>query len=975
MAERMNGKAPYSRRTHGSERRGVKPTPDLNMAYRMRQSRQDIERLQAIFLQHNERNEDPSEELGLGNRELPAFKHKLELVANIEASKAVVVGGETGSGKSTQLPQYLYEAGYDMTIMLVPRRVIADGLGDRIREELSSQIEGFNAEETVGIIHGERTERHENNKIMVMTPNTFIKMEKDLREVYGHKKLAVVADEIHEANLFTEIAVGVAALSVRDQENWRLIAASATHNAETLQKPFQKLNGGFVPSVEIQGRPFNVELIEEPELNPMQAYARDGEAHQKSMIFTSGKKEIEYIIDETCRELEKNEKGASSKVIFRKLHGELTEAELSHINDPIPEGFRLIIVSSPAGMSGITIPGVTYVATDGTINRSELDDDNAAGLKRRHLSKAGVIQQIGRAGRDVPGGIGVLCAPVLTKRKESTEEKGIKKIFNPRKKKQETEAQKAMPYIPFSEREEHEPPEIYSTNLSRIVLSVAALGYNFSELNEYIPHPVQQLDIINAEEALARLGALDDDGEVTELGRGMDKFPVTPELSRGLVEASGPNRSLQHMARAAFIAAAVDVGGLQDHRAPEEVVKVRKQIIRRTTTDDFIAQLDLMTKLYERTTEEWSGHAFVERHGLHPKRVERVRKTTRKILGVMGIKPQNIIVTAPLPDEEQLLRDDFSAGFIDYVYEDVGNAPRSKKVQYRNIHGDTDSTVRTISDRSVATVPRNQLVAGIPRWYEKGARKDGTPIKHDIIDHVLMVDPNIIGQHAIKNGLVQGVWKDSRMVGDRAVDYEQGTFGSLLVGSPIKQGITETLSPESQEVLVKYVLTHKGRVQRALRGLADELEGYRHRAPADMLAELRRHDAPDDITQEAVTQMIRSAVKKTTTAHGVEDRLAAQLYSSNITLAKYYDIENIQKLNDISPLGITLDGEELPLRYENGQPYVTNLTKRQVARTKGPVFLKDGREVLYQRRVQGGGTERISFGASITRGETGVISE
>ena len=594
MVERMNGRGPYMRRTHGSERRGVTPVPDLHFAAQRRQSRADKELIIAKMLQR-ERNTNTPEKFSLGNHELPAFQHKSELLANIDAYKAVIVGGETGSGKSTQLPQYLYEAGYDMTIMLVPRRIIADGLGERIREELTSQIADIDAEEVVGIIHGERVERHENNKILVMTPNTFIKMEKDLRTIYGDKKLAIVADEVHEANLFTEIAVGVAAMSVRDQDGWRLVAASATHNAETLQGPFQRLNDGFVPTVEIQGRPFSVELREESELTPMQAYARDAHEHKKAMIFTSGKKEIQHIIDETRRELDLIEKGLSDTVIFRILHGELTEAELSHVDDPIPEGHRLVVVSSPAGMSGITIPGVTYVATDGTINRSELDEDRASGLRRCYLSKAGITQQIGRAGRDVPGGVGVLCEPVMIRQKNqrvSQQSQSDKEMTG------------GMPYVPFTERTEHEPAEIYSTNLSRIVLSVATLGYSFAELNEYIPHRVKQESIINAEEVLARLGALDDDALITELGKGMDKFPVTPELARGLYEANGLGRSLQHMARAAFIAAAVDVGGLQDYTADETVARVRKQIIRHTTDDDFIAQLDLMTKLYERTDDE-----------------------------------------------------------------------------------------------------------------------------------------------------------------------------------------------------------------------------------------------------------------------------------------------------------------------------------------------------------------------------------
>lgn len=968
MAERMNGTGAgtvsYRRPEQGTDLRGYLPTPaphktgDFAFQEQSRQSKAEI--LEKIRKRQREKAELLNEELGIGNRSLPAFAIKSEFVATVETHKAIIAGGETGSGKSTQFPQYLYEAGYDLTIVLVPRRVIADGLGERIREEMSGQIEGFNAEETIGIIHGERVERHENNRIMVMTPNTYIKMAKDLREQFGDKKVAIIADEIHEANLFTEIAVGVAGESVEAHEDWRLIAASATHNSKTLQAPFEKLNGGEVPTIEIQGRPFEVERREEPEMSPMQAYATHGVDHEKSMIFTCGKKEIEHAINETRRQLEAYEKGSSEKVIFRVLHGELTETELSHINDPIPEGYRLVIVSSPAGMSGITIPGVTLVLTDGTINRAELDDDNAEGLRRHYLSKAGITQQIGRAGRNVPGGVGILCAPI------STEKPGHKN--KPIAEESGEEASIDMVFKSFDEREEHEPPEIYSTQLSRVVLSVAALDQSFDDLNERIPHPVQKLSIGTAKDVLAHLGALDDDDRITAIGRLMDKFPVTPELARGLVETMRHKRSLLHMARAAFIASAVDVGGLQDHHADEDAVRLRKQLIRDTTSDDYIAQLDLMMKLFERTSEEDSGYEFVERHGLHPKKVERVRKSARKIMSVMNMRLEHLVITQPQFDEEQQLRNDFTAGVIDNTFEDTGNSTRAKKAIYQNIHKDKINedkppTPRTISDRSVSTIPRGQLVAGIPRWYEK-TYQGGRRIKHDIIDLVLPVDPAVVGAYAKENGIIQHVQTESRMEGDQAVDYWQGTFGTIAVGGLEKRITLARLSQRAQNMLVKYSLENKGETQAELRKLADTLEGYRQRTPANVLEALRNPGTPGDITQETITKFMRNAAKNTTTARELDAELRKVVYGANLTLEKYYHPESIQLLNEMSPDQLTIGDETLTVRYDNGQPYVTNLTQEQLQAIHEPIYLKDGREVLRQRQAAGGGKERVSFGES-----------
>jgi len=956
MAERINGKRPYAYKKYGTELRGSIPVPDYDFAVRRRQSLAEKQRLHTLIREHHERSLAPEYDGGLGNRELPAFNHKAELVATIENYKAIAVAGETGCGKSTQLPQFLYEAGYDMTIMLVPRRIISDGLGERLREEFGAQIheESIDTDNLVGIIHGERVERHSDNKVLVMTPNTFIRMEKELREVYADKKLAICVDEIHEANLHTEFAMGVAAQSVYDNDNWRLAALSATHDFETLQRPLQKLNDGFVPVVEIEGRPNTVEYLEDSQRTPMEAYAAMGADHPKTIIFTSGKEELKFAVEQARRELERHERGSSQNVIFRFLHGELTESEIAHINDPVPDGFRLVIVATPAGMSGITLPGVTLVLMDGTINRSTLEDDGekAEGLRRHFISKAGIKQEGGRAARDVGGGkgIAVLCQPILAD-KEAVIYRG-------------EERANVRHYVPISEREEFEPPEIYNTNLARSILSVAALDYDFAELNEFMPHRVRSEVTIEAEDVLARLGALDDDGKITPVGMGMDAFPVSVELARGLVEASQPGRSLQHMARAAFIAAAIDNGGIHDPKAADDVKRVRSQIIRHTSNDDFVSQLDLMTKLYERTSDSWSGYDFIERHGLHSKRVERARKTARKIFRIMNMRIENTLVTPPTPDEETQLRNDFTAGFIDYVYENTGRSSRAKAPIYQHIHRDGTQKDRTISDRSLARIDRSQLIAGHPRYYIKGERKDGTSIQHDILDQLLIVDPEVVGRHALRNGLVQGVWKDARMVGAYAVDYEQGTFGSLTVGAPIPRKPMEVVSEEAQEVLVQYALQHPGRIQKALRDLAASLEEFRQKIPAEILQNYRKPGAPDDFTQEDITNMIREIAHTTSFAPDIERRLSDYLYSNELTLTQYYGLQDIKHLKQLSPSSLLINHTHASVQYQDGQPYIANLTKRQLNAINGPIYLDDGREVLYQRLAADGTKERVSFGVT-----------
>lgn len=950
MAERTNGKGSFSRRTHGSERRGVFPVPTLNYAARQEQSQRDRARLRQILSKQKELIAEDSGRFDLGNKELPAYRHKQEIIASVNTYKAVILGGETGSGKSTQLPQYLFEEGYDMTIVLVPRRVIADGLTDRIREEMSESLGEVEAHQAVGVTHGERVERHENNKILVMTPNTFNLMEKDVRAQYGDKKVAIVADEIHEANLFTEVATGIAALAVRDHEKWRLVAASATHNAESLQSSFQELNGGYVPSIHIEGRPFDIERSEEPELNTMEVYARKGEEHEKAMIFTSGKKEIDHIIDETIKELDRLNTGSSSKVIFRKLHSELSEFELSHINDPIPEGHRMVIVSSPAGMSGITIPGVTMVITDGTINRQELDDDGTLGLLRHYLSKAEITQQMGRSGRDVGGGIGILAKPT-TVGDDQLRARG-KQVDMPQ-----------MEFKPFDERAEHAPPEIYSSNLSRVVLSVAAIDQRFSDINPYIPHKVEASAIISAEESLSRLGALDDEDKITDIGRIMNKLPISPELSRGITEIAEKVRrrdsTLQQLARAALIVSAVDAGGLQDFTDPQQ--DGWKKFIRPTTTDDFIAQLDLMASVKEYGRSGRPLPDFIDVHGLSHKRVERANKVARKILHENNANLDNIIVTPPLPDEEAELRETLSAGMIDLVHEEVGRSP-DRKMRYRNIHGDDDSTKRIISGRSVSKPEKGQLVAGIPRWFVKRKSRTGEEIRFDVVEMTLHVDAETIGKHALANHLLTGKLIDARIDGDIVVELEQPMFGSLKVGNPQKTVWREHIPEVTRNMLTKRALEAPGPAQRALREIADELSAYEQRIPANVLAEYIRPNAPSNVTKTSIEALIREQALYTRSLLEIDQRLAQYVYSKNVTINRYFDDAAREELQRRSPDTIVIGGVESRVFYENGEPYITKTSREQKAHASAPVFLADGREVKLQIVGQGGAKTRVSIG-------------
>lgn len=949
MVERRRPQFP-NQPNHGSNFRGARATPRTQLEARLLQSQHAKFKLRERFLERGrEAQERKKDQDGYGLTSLPADAHEQEIITNLEKFKASSITGPTGSGKSTRTPHITRRAGYDLTIPLVPRVLIADGLHARLVEEATAYLGAEEAAQTIGLVHGDRVEQHDDDKVRVMTPNTFVRMEEDLRRDYGDSKVAIIADEIHEANLYTEIALGVAAQAVSKQENWRLVAMSATHNADALVNSFALINKGEVaPTVSIEGRPFDLEVYERPQQFATDVYAEVGADHERTMIFTSGKNEINHIIEQLTKKLESEERGSSSKVEFRKLHADLNRTMRNHAASPTPIGKRVVIVATPVGMSGITIPGVTCVITDGTINRPKLDDELIPGLDREYLSKAEVIQEMGRAGRDVPGGVGYLVKPTAIF-EDKAREMG-KDIVD-----------EEMPYLAFDKRDEFGPAEIYHTNLASVALSIAANGYQFSEVNKYLPHQVEESDIVKAQEALHRIGAQQpaDDGNlfvVSPIGSRMDEFPVRPELTRGLIEAQNNGRSLLQMARIALIVSAVESGGLQDYST--EAGDNWRQFLRDTTTDDMMAQYDLMTAL-PFTHEDYIDEKFVSEHDLSFKHVERSLKVSRKILKKLGIHRESIVLTPPNHEEEEEIRNDLTAGLIDSVYRKVGY--RQKRQMYRNIHGDTGSTERYVSDRSIMSSHEHEYVAGFSRWFRKG--KGSSKIKHDIIELAMPVDPEVVTQYASRNNILERTIVGAKIIDGAAVEQYQAKFGSITVGAPEHGSFVEEIPASSQEALVQYVLANQGEAQKALRGVAKELERYTTRVPQEELLKRVKRDSGTFLTADKIELEIRKAAKKTRIAYEIDRALALFIYQANIGIGRYFSEEDREELLAMSPSKLDIGGTYVALQYDSPEvPYVTMPQTEEMKELlkRRDMKLPDGREIKVKTVAEDGTVEYVS---------------
>lgn len=941
MAERFSGNVPYTQRgkTHGSSRRGL-VAHEGRSALETQRAQSHLDRQKQIerFKQrHEEQLLLEPRKIDLGNKELAAYKTKQEFQESVRDNKVSIITGATGTGKSTQGVQFLIESGYDHVYALVPRKIIADNLGDRLRDELGEHF-GDDANNMVDIIHSERSERNENSVATVMTPQTFLRMENDIRAKYADKNIVVFNDEIHEQDLHTEIALASSALAVADNEGWRLVLASATMDEAFVQATYKDLNNEkTVPVVKIEGRPFPVTTSEHPEVSAMEAYLQIGEDHEKTMIFTRGEKELDHFIKETNKMLEEREKGSSQNVVFRKLIGSLTTNARRHVfTDPVPDGSRLAIVSTPAGMSGITFAGCTAVIADGTVNRKKLDQYGVEGLPAEDATQAEITQMWGRAARDVPGGVGWLVKPITA----------IDDVMLARGFEVETPE---IEFKSFAERAAYPRAQIYDSNLSRVTLEVAGLKKRLTDLDPYLMNKVELSDILQAEQNLTHLGALERGHEISDLGKLMDAFPIMPELSRGLVEASN-GRTQIHMARAALIAIAIDAGGLQDFTKKDS--REWEKFIRPTSKDDFIAQLDIMTAL--QGEDNWER--FAEEFDLQPSKVEKVTKAVGKVFKILGIRPDNIVYTPPKPEEEDLLRDDFTPGMIDLVYEK--SVKRRKVQQYLHILGNEGSTQREISDRSIAAEETHDYIAGFPRWYTSRTRQ-GEQL-HQIIDRTLIVKPEVIARYAIKiPSMLDAAPLKPRLDGGRVIEQEQLKFGSITIGEPI-QSTHDVIPEESRKLLETRVLQKPGIAQQALKEIADELDWFEKAIPKDELDKLKNPDAPELITDDSIRQIIREKTAQTRDMYVIDELLVSYIYSKNISIQRYYDQDVLDKLRARSPRVVVIGKDTVDVHYDNGQPYITKVGATQKQAPLSDFFLPDGREILVQRPVAGGGTERVS---------------
>src|SRR5580704_12702006 len=431
--------------------------------------------------------------------ELPVSQRKDDIARAIEENQVVIIAGETGSGKTTQIPKICLELGRGTAGQIghtQPRRLAARTVAERIAEELGSPLG-----ETVG---------YQVRFTDVSADDTLIKLMTDgimLTELARDRRLSrydtLIIDEAHERSLNIDFILGYLRQLLPERPDLKVIITSATIDPERFAAAFSG-----APIVEVSRRTYPVEVRyrplhdsrEEADLGQAISDAVDelsAEGPGDILVFLSGEREIRDTADLLA---------GRERLEVLPLYGRLSAAEQHRVFErrPASSYTRRVVLATNVAETSLTVPGIKYVIDPGTARISRYSyRTKVQRLPIEPISQASANQRKGRSGRTSDG----ICIRLYSEED-------------------------------FESRPEFTEPEILRTNLASVILQMAAIGLGDIPAFPLIDPPDAR-NITDGLTLLAELNAFKN-GHITGLGRKLARLPVDPRIGRMILEAE-PN--------------------------------------------------------------------------------------------------------------------------------------------------------------------------------------------------------------------------------------------------------------------------------------------------------------------------------------------------------------------------------------------------------------------------------------------------
>ncbi|XP_047128394.1 probable ATP-dependent RNA helicase DHX34 isoform X1 [Hydra vulgaris] len=438
---------------------------------------------------------------------LPIKQYEQSIVYALQQNQVVIVAGDTGCGKSTQVPQYLLLNGYSNIACTQPRRLACISLAKRVGFETLNEYKSDIAYQVRF-----ETNRTKNTKVVFLTEGLL------LRQFQSDPNLSmydvVVVDEVHERHINGDFLLGVLKCLLQHRSDLKLILMSATINIDLFASYFHD-----APVIQVPGRLYPIELQymqhfvqkselkdkhdrldPSPYLKVMQLIDKKYPSSERGdlLIFMSGMSEIAAVV-----EAAKEYAAKSKSWIILPLHSSLSVEEQDKIFDVAPDGVRKCIVSTNIAETSITIDGVRFIADSGKVKEMSYDPQvKMQRLQEFWISQASAEQRKGRAGRTGPG----VCFRLYSEED----------------------------YCEFSN---YSTPEIHRVPLDTLVLHMASLGLRDATRFPFIEPPMKA-SLVNATYFLKLQNALNTDGTLTPLGRMLSRLPVDIVIGKMLVMGS-----------------------------------------------------------------------------------------------------------------------------------------------------------------------------------------------------------------------------------------------------------------------------------------------------------------------------------------------------------------------------------------------------------------------------------------------------
>lgn len=563
--------------------------------------------------------------------ELPVYRQKEKILDCLKDHQVIIVQSPTGSGKTTQIPIILHDAGYGENGIIgvtQPRRIAALSVSDFIARQLDCRVGDF-----VGYKMRFDDKTSPYTRLKIMTDGILLQELKQDR--FLSKYSVIMVDEAHERSLNIDFILGLLKEILKNRTDFKVIISSATINTSVFSKYFDD-----APVVTIETPVYPVNVVYRPladKHDEALIYTEIADIIGKRvkrgipgdiLVFLPGEASIKTCLKEIVS------LPVAEKLVLYPLYGRLSKEEQERVFTPTPPGMTKVVVSTNIAETSVTIDGISAVIDSGAAKINFYNNKTyTSSLIESEISRASADQRKGRAGRTGPGD----CYRLYSK----------------------------LNY-------EHKPPfsteEIFRTDLSEVILRMADLGIRDFEHFDFISRP-NQASIAGGMETLLLLEAITPDRELTEIGKMMVELPLLPRHARMIIEAvyRYPDVLGDVITATAF---------LSTHSPfilpPDEELAARAAHHRfRDPSGDFIAYL----KIYAKFTAADDKELFCKKNYLDCKVMTEIVNIKEQLEAILAEK--NIPVTGHFDLKPFLMS--LSKGLIQFV------CVRTKTNVYRSV--------------------------------------------------------------------------------------------------------------------------------------------------------------------------------------------------------------------------------------------------------------------------------------------------